>query len=127
MDTQARTTQGRTDAATGDCFHPMRIVGPMALAIVATAGMAAADTAGPSVDGCVELLAGVDESGPVSNAELWHKLKQLLDLCSRPIRQQLPDVLLRLPEWSDLCCGLRVIKRLRSTATATVLQLQLVW
>jgi len=31
-----------------------------------------------------------------------------------------------LPEWSDLCCGLRLIKRLRSSTTATVLELQLV-
>eukprot|EP01044_Picomonas_judraskeda_P020551 COSAG03_NODE_4603_length_1493_cov_1.027977_3_plen_189_part_01 len=92
VDTQARTTQGRTDAATGDCFHPMRIVGPMALAIVALAIVAAADTAGPSVDGCVELLAGVDESGPVSNAELCSKLANALGLEAQSAA---------VPEWAS--------------------------
>ena len=70
-------------------------------------------------------------AGPIIVQVMWqwslqiqhgrHKLKQLLTMFSRPIRQQLPDVLHQLPEWSDLCCGLRLIKRLRHTTTATVL------
>ena len=75
-------------------------------------------------------------AGPIIVQVMWqwslqiqhgrHKLKQLLTMFSRPIRHQLPYVLQQLPEWSDLCCGLRLIKRLRSSTTATVLELQLV-
>ena len=76
-------------------------------------------------------------AGPIIVQVMWqwslqiqhgrHKLYwQLLTMFSRPIRHQLPYVLHQLPEWSDLCCGLRLIKRLRSSTTATVLQLQLV-
>ena len=64
----------------------MRIVVLMALAIVAMASIAAADTVGPSVDGCVELFAGMDESGAVSIQELCSKLASALGLEAQSTR-----------------------------------------
>lgn len=50
------------------------------LMIMATASMAVANTPVPSIGACVELLSGMDESGPVSSAELCSGMANVLGL-----------------------------------------------